>query len=64
MLHQVEDGREAEDENLTERRESFMETVSTYLNGVETKFGWFVFEAIVNNTGENHLQDSFFAFRK
>lgn len=51
----MEEGKDSEEENLTERRESFMQTVSTYLNGVETKFGWVVFEAIVNNTGENHL---------
>jgi len=41
-----------------------MQTVSAYLNGVETKFGWFLFEAIVNLGGDDHLQDSFFAFRK
>ena len=41
-----------------------MQTVTQYLHGDETKFGWFVFEAIVNVSGEDHLKDSFFAFRK
>ena len=41
-----------------------MQTLSQYLNGIETKFGIFLFEAIINLHGEDHLKDSFFVFRK
>lgn len=50
--------------NTTDKRELFMQTMSQYLNGVETKFGWCLFDAIVNDSGEDPLTDSYFVFRK
>ena len=70
MLHQTDSIPEAssdrgtENSKYTDRRETFMQTLSQYLNGVETKFGWFLFEAIVNVSGDDHIKDSYFVFRK
>jgi len=64
MLHKVEEGQDPANEKFTDRRETFMQTMSQYLNGVETKFGWFMFEAIINTNGDDHLSDSFLVFRK
>ena len=41
-----------------------MQTMSQYINSIETKFGWFLFEAVVNMSGDDHIQDSYFVFRK
>ena len=40
---------------FNEKRETFMQTLSQYLNSIEVKFGFFLFEAIVNLHGEDHL---------
>ena len=32
-----------------------MQTLSQYLNGIETKFGFSLFEAIVNLYSEDHI---------
>ena len=64
MLHRIDEAQDVENAKFTDRRETFMQTMSQYLNGVETKFGWFLFEAIINVVGEDHLQDSYLVFRK
>ena len=64
MLHTFEDTTNVEESIFNEKRETFMQIFSQYLNGVETKFGFSLFEAIINLNGEDHLQDSFFVFRK
>ena len=66
MLHSQEDdetikeegsesNRNTENSRYTNRRKTFMETVSQYINGIETKFGWFLFEAVVNMSGDDHI---------
>ena len=64
MLHRIDETQDVENSKFTDRRETFMQTMSQYLNGVETKFGWFLFEAIINVAGDDHLQDSYLVFRK
>ena len=48
----------------TERRELFMQAISSYLHQAQDRFGWTLFEAIVSSTSDSPLQDSFFVFRK
>ena len=49
---------------LTEKRETFMQTMSTYVQNLETKFNWFLFETVLNLNSDDHLKDSYLVFRK